>query len=98
MSVSKDGHFVYLHPIDSDSMYRLNMQFAEKIEKMSAEKLPAQKNLYQGSDTYTATYTGSDGKEHKVTLINQFDTVRDIGYILDGDISSEMKFFQSSIY
>ena len=97
VSVSKDGHYVYLHPIDSDSMYRLNMKFAEKMEKMSADKLPAQKNLYQGSDTYTATYTGSDRKVHKVTLINQFDTVGDIGYVLDGDISSEMKFFIPSV-
>lgn len=78
-------------------MYRLNMKFAEKMEKMSADKLPAQKNLYQGSDTYTATYTGSDRKVHKVTLINQFDTVGDIGYVLDGDISSEMKFFIPSV-
>lgn len=84
VSVTKDGNYVYLHPADSKTVYRLNMQSAGDMEEMSVDSLPEKKKLYQGIlSGQEAAYTDSDGKEHIVTLTNWYTTVGDIGYQLD---------------
>jgi hypothetical protein len=96
VSVSKDGSYVYLHPIDSDSMYRLNMTYAADIEKMSAKKLPEKKKIYQGSDTETASYVDGIGANHEITLVNRFGMVGDVCYVKDNDKTSQIRFFPNS--